>query len=94
MLFLLLPTIHVNSQDLDRLCLSRLFEHNMIFNGKRKADSAAFPPGYGVVGDTSQVGNWSCFRNCLYKGLSVLRIFIVSVYISPVYESLRLLHAP
>jgi len=43
-----------------RVCLSRLFEQSSRFNAKR---AMACWLGYGKLGDTSQHGNWSSFRN-------------------------------
>jgi hypothetical protein len=48
------------SKDTDRICLSRLleFSNTYRFHGMSKSKL-----GFGIVGDTSQRGNWSCFRN-------------------------------
>jgi Ca2+-binding EF-hand superfamily protein len=48
------------SKEYDRVCLSRLFEQSSRFNSKRAMSCWL---GYGKLGDTSQHGNWSSFRN-------------------------------
>ncbi len=48
------------SKEYDRICLSRLFEQSSRFNTKR---AMACWCGYGRIGDTSQHGNWTSFRN-------------------------------
>ena len=52
------------SYEYHRICLSRLFEQSSRFNTKR---AAACWLGYGKLGDTSQHGNWTSFRNELYN---------------------------
>ena len=49
------------SKEFDRICLSQLLEKSRSAAGKRA--SASRWGGYGTLGDTSQDGNWSCFRN-------------------------------
>lgn len=51
-------------EELDRLCLYRLVELSKSINMKRRK---ACPFRLGLVGDTSQHGNWSCFRNELFN---------------------------
>lgn len=58
------------SRELDRNCLTRLFEANMNMKAAR-APRSSFMFGYGKVGDTSQAANWSYFRNGVYKGKGV-----------------------
>jgi hypothetical protein len=58
-------------KSIDRTCLSKLFEQSMAFTSRRQYQSA-FMAGHGVVGDPSQTGNWSCFRNGIYKGEPVI----------------------
>jgi hypothetical protein len=51
------------SKESDLICLGKLLELSTTACAKRKAANALAP---GVIGDTSQKGNWSCFRNeCL-----------------------------
>ena len=49
----------------DRQCLTRLVE---ISKTRAHFRGLKSPLGYGVVGDCSQKGKWSCFRNELYRG--------------------------
>ncbi|CAM9213873.1 unnamed protein product, partial [Ectocarpus fasciculatus] len=53
------------TKDMDRICLSMLFEHSHTLNSKRgglcRLDGFYF-------GDTSQHQNWQCFRNEIYNG--------------------------
>ena len=58
------------SKELDRVCLSRLFEQSILINNKRSYETAEIL-GHGNLGDLSQNGsNWSSFRNAIYKGSS------------------------
>lgn len=50
------------SQEMDRLCLTQLLEHSKVANSKRQKDFS-FGCLDGKLGDTSQHGNWTCFRN-------------------------------
>ena len=50
------------SQEMDRLCLTQLLEHSKIVNARRYKD-LSFGCLDGKLGDTSQNGNWTCFRN-------------------------------
>lgn len=52
------------SYEYHRVCLSRLFEQSSRFNAKRAMSCWL---GYGKLGDTSQHGNWSSFRNELFN---------------------------
>ena len=53
-------------RDVDRMTMNRLLQASHIFN-QAKAQRSSFMVGYGIVGDTSQSGNWSCFRNCFFN---------------------------
>ena len=54
-------------KELDRLCLSLLLEQSESVNSKMFVkDEAVFDAG--VIGDTSQRGHWSCFRNERFNG--------------------------
>ncbi|CAK9252797.1 unnamed protein product [Sphagnum jensenii] len=58
------------SVETDRLCLTHLLGHSKSLMEKRlKFHSHGFHL-EGKVGDTSQHGNWTCFRNELYNGES------------------------
>ena len=48
------------TRETDRLCLAQLLEKSRTVN-EFKSQSCKFGPG--ILGDTSQRGNWSCFRN-------------------------------
>ena len=48
------------SRDMDRICLARLLE---LSNTRRYHNMEASKLGHGIVGDTSQYGTWSSFRN-------------------------------
>lgn len=55
---------HLNLQvDTDRLCLSQLLGHSKSLNAKRSKELSAGFHHEGKIGDTSQKGNWSFFRN-------------------------------
>jgi hypothetical protein len=49
----------------DRACLTSLLERGEEHKSRAMAASLFRP---GVTGDLSQKGDWSCFRNVLYKG--------------------------
>lgn len=53
------------SKEMDRMCLERLLEISTTAGNKRMENSKI---GYGRVGDLSQKGNWSSFRNELLNG--------------------------
>lgn len=53
------------SKEMDRMCLERLLEISTTSGNKRMEASKL---GYGRVGDVSQKGNWSSFRNELLNG--------------------------
>ena len=53
------------SDDMDRLCVGRLME---ISKTAARNKSEISKIGFGLVGDLSQRGNWSCFRNEIYNG--------------------------
>jgi hypothetical protein len=54
-------------KELDRLCLSLLLEQSGSVNNKMRArDEEVF--GNSVIGDTSQKGNWTSFRNERFNG--------------------------
>jgi len=57
------------TKEFDRMCLSQMMEKNRTSGGKRAARSKY--GGYGGIGDTSQDGNWSCFRNELFNKQSI-----------------------
>lgn len=48
------------SRDMDRICLARLLE---LSNTRKFHNMSGSKLGYGIVGDTSQYGTWSSFRN-------------------------------
>jgi hypothetical protein len=48
------------TKPIDRICIERLLEISMT-NASRRAEASKIAPGR--VGDLSQHGNWSCFRN-------------------------------
>ena len=56
------------SKEMDRLCLSRLLELGGTYKYHGMLNSKL---GFGVVGDTSQRGNWSCFRNEMWNDENV-----------------------
>jgi hypothetical protein len=58
------------TREMDQLCLGKLLELEGIIVAMRRIND---PFGLGVVGDTSQYRNWSCFRNCYYNG-SIIKI--------------------
>lgn len=49
------------SNEMDRFCINRLLEISMTTQHYRSAKRSCL--GYGKLGDTSQKGNFSCFRN-------------------------------
>lgn len=53
------------SKEIDRLCLTRLLEQSQTWNSYRIRNSII---GLGKIGDVSQHGNWSCFRNEIFQG--------------------------
>ena len=53
------------SKEMDRMCLERLLEISTTTGNKRMENSKI---GYGRVGDLSQKGNWSSFRNEMLNG--------------------------
>ena len=53
------------ADDMDRLCITRLLEISRT-TARNKMEKSKL--GYGLVGDLSQHGNWSCFRNTLLNG--------------------------
>ena len=53
------------SKEMDRMCLERLLEISTTAGNKRMESSKI---GYGRVGDLSQKGNWSSFRNEMLNG--------------------------
>jgi Ran GTPase-activating protein (RanGAP) involved in mRNA processing and transport len=52
------------SKEMDRICLSRLLEHNEGCAVTRQRKASISPK----LGDTSQKQNWSCFRNEMMNG--------------------------
>ena len=68
----------------DRLCLTRLVEVSATRSYERGTESFL---GYGALGDCSQKGNWSCFRNEWFNGKPV---DITMEFISPMPKSGRL----
>ena len=61
-------------KETDRLCFSQLLEKSRTMNSKRRLKCPLNHPGddetgknFGPTGDTSQRGNWSCFRNERYN---------------------------
>ena len=61
---------------MDRLCISRLIEWSSFAAFTRSSKSML---GYGYLGDCSQLGNWSCFRNITLNGKS----FVLSMSALP-----------
>ena len=61
---------------MDRLCISRLIEWSSFVAFTRSSKSML---GYGYLGDCSQLGNWSCFRNITLNGKS----FVLSMSALP-----------
>lgn len=57
------------SKELHRMCLQRLLLESQTQASKRATASII---AFGKVGDTSQHGNWSCFRNEVFNGKSVV----------------------
>ena len=57
------------SKEMDRMCLEKLLEISTTAGNKRMENSKI---GYGRVGDLSQKGNWSSFRNELMNGEPVV----------------------
>jgi hypothetical protein len=57
------------SKEMDRMCLEKLLEISTTAGNKRMENSKI---GYGRVGDLSQKGNWSSFRNELLNGEPVV----------------------
>lgn len=57
------------SKELHRICLSKLLLESQTLNSRRSALSIMSP---GKVGDTSQTGNWSCFRNEVFNGKRIV----------------------
>jgi hypothetical protein len=57
------------SKEMDRMCLERLLELSTTAGVKRMEASKI---GYGRVGDLSQKGNWSAFRNEMLNGEPVV----------------------
>lgn len=53
------------SKDIHRMCLARLLEQSQTMNHKRKSNSII---GFAKVGDVSQHGNWTSFRNEMFNG--------------------------
>ena len=53
------------SKEMHRQCLAKLLEQSQTMNHKRKSSSII---GFAKVGDLSQHGNWSSFRNEIYNG--------------------------
>ena len=51
---------------MDRMCIERLLEVSATTAAKRCEESKL---AYGRVGDLSQKGNWSSFRNERYNGI-------------------------
>lgn len=58
------------SNEMDRFCLNRLLEISMTTAHFRSNKRNLF--GYGRLGDTSQHGNFTCFRNELFNKKSVI----------------------
>lgn len=54
---------------MDRFCVNRLIENSRTYAAKKKASC---PLGLGIIGDYSQKGNWSNFRNELHNGKPVV----------------------
>lgn len=72
------------THEMDRFCLNRLLEISMTRAHLRSARYRAL--GYGRLGDTSQKGNWSCFRNELYNKKPVV---ITITFASPLPKTGR-----
>ena len=56
------------SKEMHRQCLAKLLEQSQTMNHKRKSNSII---GFAKVGDVSQHGNWSSFRNEHYNGEAI-----------------------
>lgn len=56
------------SHEYHRICLSRLFEQNQKANVPRQRQCWL---GFGVLGDTSQHGNWTSFRNEIFNKVPI-----------------------
>ncbi|RYH21040.1 hypothetical protein EON65_21675 [archaeon] len=72
------------SHEMDRFCLNRLLELSMTRAHLRSVKFGTL--GYGKLGDTSQKGNWSCFRNEL---LNKKPIVITIQFASPLPKAGR-----
>lgn len=57
------------SNEMDRLCLTRLVSQNVTEVHHRR--NSVYEVESSVIGDTSQFENWSSFRNAVYKGQSI-----------------------
>ncbi len=57
------------SKEVHRVCLARLLEQSQTWNSRRMARSIIAP---GKVGDVSQHGNWTCFRNEVFNGKKIV----------------------
>ena len=56
------------ASEMDRICMEKLIELSATYNQTRQEISKIGP---GRVGDVSQKGNWSCFRNEHYLGAPI-----------------------
>lgn len=72
------------SNQMDKICLNRLIELSMTNTHYRSQKSNM---GYGMVGDCSQKGNWTGFRNESFKGKPIA---ITSAFASPMPRTGRL----
>eukprot|EP01032_Pedospumella_encystans_P009853 gene9853-11567_t len=72
------------SNKMDKFCLNKLLEVGMTIAFRRANKSRL---GYGLVGDCSQKGNWSSFRNEMFNGRPVS---VTTDFASPMPRSGRL----
>ena len=70
--------------EMDRLCMEKLIELSATYNQQRQEISKI---GTGRVGDVSQKGNWTCFRN---EHFNKEPIIINSKFASPLVNNLFL----
>jgi hypothetical protein len=69
------------SKELHRVCLSRLLEQSTTYNDSRMEKSVL---SHGKVGDLSQHGNWTCFRNEILNGK---RVCVTAKFLTPMPSS-------
>lgn len=72
------------SNQMDKFCFNKLLEMGMTIAYRRAKKSRL---GYGTLGDCSQKGNWSAFRNEIFNGKPVV---VTTDFASPMPKSGRL----